>query len=427
MVRPPVDLAGIWRAREADDDIRRDGTALDLDDSAWSEIAVPGHWQSHTDFATSNGPLLYRRRFAAARPEPGRRRWITFDGLFYQADVWLDGAYLGDPEGYFFPHTFEITTHSAATDEHTLAVEVACAPEHGTSGRRNITGLFQHSEAVDRDWNPGGLWRTVRLHETGPVRIDRLRVLCRDADESRAHLRLHARLDAAGAGVVRLRTSCDGDIVGETEHTLAEGGNEIDWALDLAEPKLWWPHALGAQPLTTIVVDVIVDDETSDSASRRTGLREVAWSSWIAAVNGERIFIKGANILPTRPGLADATPEAVRRDVELAVETGLDGVRVQAHIAPNALYDAADELGLLLLQDFPLQWGYARNIRHRAVDQAREAVDALGHHPSIIQWCAHDEPVAEAPRSKVIHGRAARRASCASSCRVGTRACSTAG
>ena len=236
---------------------------------------------------------------------------------------------------------------------------MACAPEHGTSGRRNITGLFQHSEAVDRDWNPGGLWRTVRLHETGPVRIDRLRVLCRDADESRAHLRLHARLDAAVAGVVRLRTSCDGDIVGETEHTLAEGGNEIDWALDLAEPKLWWPHALGAQPLTTIVVDVIVDDETSDSASRRTGLREVAWSSWIARVNGERIFIKGANILPTRPGLADATPEAVRRDVELAVETGLDGVRVQAHIAPNALYDAADELGLLLLQDFPLQWGYA--------------------------------------------------------------------
>ena len=30
--------------------------------------------------------------------------------------------------------------------------------------------------------------------------------------------------------------------------------------------------------------------------------------------------------------------------------------------------------------------------------QAREAVDALGHHPSIVQWCAHDEPVADAPQ-----------------------------
>ena len=53
---------------------------------------------------------------------------------------------------------------------------------------------------------------------------------------------------------------------------------------------------------------------------------------------------------------------------------------------------------MLLLQDFPLQWGYARQIRREAVRQAREAVDSLGHHPSIVQWCAHDEPVAEAPQ-----------------------------
>jgi beta-mannosidase len=53
---------------------------------------------------------------------------------------------------------------------------------------------------------------------------------------------------------------------------------------------------------------------------------------------------------------------------------------------------------MLLLQDFPLQWGYARQIRKEAVGQAREAVDSLGHHPSIVQWCAHDEPIAEAPQ-----------------------------
>ena len=88
----------------------------------------------------------------------------------------------------------------------------------------------------------------------------------------------------------------------------------------------------------------------------------------------------------------------MRRDVELAVEAGLDALRVQAHIADHELYDAADELGMLLLQDFPLQWGYARQIRREAVRQAREAVDSLGHHPSIVQWCAHDEPVAEAPQ-----------------------------
>ncbi len=393
-----MDLAGPWRAREADDELRRTGTGLDLDDSGWATLVVPGHWRGDPEFATSDGPVLYRRRFEQAPPPPGTRRWVTFDGVFYQADAWLDGAYLGDPEGYFFPHTFEITGLAAMSHEHVLAVEVTCSPERGTSGRRNITGMLQHSEAVDREWNPGGLWRTVRIHETGAVRIDRLRVLCRDADESRAHLRLHARLDALAIDTVRVRTSADGEVVGETEHTLAAGSNDIEWSLDISSPALWWPHSLGRQPLTDIRVEVVIDGEVSDGMSRRTGLREVAFSDWVFSINGERMFLKGANLVPARPGLADVSPELVRADVERAVEAGLDALRVQAHVATDDLYSAADELGVVLLQDFPLQWGYGRHVRREAVRQAREAVSALGHHPSIIQWCAHDEPVADAPQ-----------------------------
>ena len=83
---------------------------------------------------------------------------------------------------------------------------------------------------------------------------------------------------------------------------------------------------------------------------------------------------------------------------------------------------------MLLLQDFPLQWGYARQIRREAVRQAREAVNALGHHPSIVQWCAHDEPVADAPQVEADEPVAAGSAgSSASSCRRGTSRCSTAG
>jgi beta-mannosidase len=406
----PEDLSGAWRATAADDDVRRDGIGLDLDDSDWLPIAVPGHWRSTAALSTSDGPILYRRRFNGTPPEPGRRRWVTFNGIFYQADVWLDGAYLGDPEGYFFPHSFDITALSRLGDHHVLAVEVACDAEPGTRGRHNITGLFQHSEAVDRDWNPGGLWRSVLVYDTGPAKLDRLRVLCRDADDSRAHVRLYACLDSDAARTVRLRTSADGVVVGETEHPLAAGTNEIEWALDLDRPRLWWPRALGPQPLTTIDVEVVVDGEVSDRRSRRTGLREVAWNDWVCSINGERLFLKGANLLPTRPGLADAEPNEVRRDVELAAEAGLDVLRVQAHIADHELYRAADELGILLLQDFPLQWGYARQIRREAVRQAREAVNSLGHHPSIVQWCAHDEPVPDAPQVELpTRGRRLRR------------------
>ena len=148
-------LSGVWLAAEADDDVRRNGIGLDSDDSGWTRIAVPGHWQDQPEFATSNGPLMYRHAFTATPPDEGRRRWVTLDGIFYQADVWLDGAYLGDPEGYFFSHSFDVTSLSRFGDDHVLAVEVTCAPQSAASGRRNITGVFQSPTGVGYGLQPG--------------------------------------------------------------------------------------------------------------------------------------------------------------------------------------------------------------------------------------------------------------------------------
>ncbi len=192
----PMHLSGPWLAAEADDDVRRNGIGTDTDDSGWTRLDVPGHWQDHPDFRTSDGPLMYRRSFTADPPAEGRRRWVTFDGIFYQADVWLDGAYLGDPEGYFTSHSFDVTSLSRLDNEHVLAVEVTCSPQSGTTGRRNITGIFQTPAGIGPTRNPGGLWRPVCLYDTGPVHIDRLRVLCRDADARRAHLRIATRIDS---------------------------------------------------------------------------------------------------------------------------------------------------------------------------------------------------------------------------------------
>ncbi len=390
---PVVELSAEWRACLADDDVRRDGVGLDHDDHLWPTVAVPGHWRSHDEFASSDGPLLYRNRFHQEAPADGRRRFVTLEGVFYQADVWLDGAYLGDPEGYFFPHSFDITDLSRLATDHVLAIEVSCSPQRNRTAKRNITGSLQHSDMLDPDWNPGGLWRPVRVDDTGPVRIDRLRVLCRDANDTRAHLRLHARLDADAQRAVVVRTKVDGHIVAEQSRSLAKGLNEVDWTLDVRDPQLWWPWTMGDQHLTEVEVEVLVDGVASDTREVRTGLREVSLHDWVFSVNGEPLFVKGVNVAPTRQALADASPAEVRRDVELAREAGLDLIRVNGHIARPELYDAADEMGMLVWQDFPLQWSYARTIRKEAVRQAREAVDALGHHPSIAVWCAHNEPL----------------------------------
>ena len=139
-----MELNGTWRVTPADDDVRRRAIGVDVDDDDWAEIEVPGHWRHHPDFANNDDPLLYRRRFTMPPPDELRRRWITLDGIFYQADVFLDGAYLGDPEGYFLRHSFDVTALSRIGDEHVLAIEVACSPQRHHRGKRNITGIFQH-------------------------------------------------------------------------------------------------------------------------------------------------------------------------------------------------------------------------------------------------------------------------------------------
>jgi len=396
-----MELGGLWRAAEADDDVRRDGIGVDTDDGQWAELEVPGHWQDHPTFADSQGPVMYRRRFDAAPPADDRRRWVTLDGIFYQADVWLDGAYLGDPEGYFFPHTFDITQLARLDTDHVLAVEVTCSPERETSGRRNLTGVHQPPAGEDDTANPGGLWRPVHVFDTGPARIDRLRVLCRDADERRAHLRIAARIDIDRDAEVVVRTLLDGVVDDEAPQFLAKGLNEIEWTVDITDPQLWWPRALGEQPLLDTAIEVLVDGEVSDRRSRRTGLRQIVWDNWTCSVNGERVFLKGANLLPLRRSPGHVTDADVAMAFDAADDLGLDALRVHGHIGDRALYRGADERGILLLQDFPLQWSHVRSVRSQAVDQARAAVDALGHHPSIAMWSAHGNPTGvEAPAER---------------------------
>jgi beta-mannosidase len=389
-----IDLSGTWRAALADDELRRSGLDGDFDDSSWTPMPVPGHWRSTAAFADSDGPLLYRTRFSLDRPTQDTRAWVVLDGVFYQGDVWLDGAYLGDPEGYFFPHAFDITALSKLVSEHVLAVEVTCSPQRDRQAKRNITGVFQHWDCIDPRWNPGGLWRPVRIETTGPVRIEALRVLPRDVSESRANVIMRAQLDSDRARAVSVRTLVDGVVVAAQERPLATGVNAVEWNVDIDNPRLWWPWSLGEQPLTEITVEVVIAGEVSHRHTVRTGLREVALVDWVFSVNGERLFTKGANVGPTQMAIGEATPAELRRDVELAREAGLDLLRVHGHITAPEFYDAADELGMLVWQDFPLQWGYARSIRRQAVRQVERAVDVLGHHPSIALWCGHNEPFA---------------------------------
>ena len=415
-----IDLSGTWRAAPGTESLRRDAILPELDDDAWTTLDVPGHWRSSPAFADHDGPVLYRHRFEAPTdaapawldaPAQRRRSWLVLDGVLYTSDVWLDGAYLGDTEGYFFPHGFEVTDQLGAVADHTLAVEVACERPSDPAAKRNLTGELQHAEGIDPAWNPGGIWRPVRIERSGPIRIRHSRAVCRSADERVAVIALRAVLDAAEATTVTLRTEVAGgrDV---RDQPLAAGENRVEWTVDVPEPQRWWPWSLGDQPLHDLVVDVVDDDgSTSDRLVRRIGLRSVELHDWVLRINGERLFCKGVELGPTDRALGDASGEQLRGDVALARHAGLDLVRVRAHVSRPELYDAADELGMLVWQDMPLQWGYHRSVRRQARRQARELVDLLGHHPSIHLWCGHNEPLAVDVEPEALADPARRRRS----------------
>ena len=400
-----LDLSGTWRATVAEGDLHQRFVDPEFDDGAWADLSVPGHWRSTPAFASTDGPLLYRRRFGVPPPGPGRRAFLELDGVFYFADVWLDADYLAATEGYFVPHALEVGDALRARDDHVLAVEVACPRQSDRTAKRLVTGVFSHWDNLDPEWNPGGLWRPVRIRETGRVRLARVGCICVEATEERGRVRLDLTLDVGtaqeSAMAARLTARLTGPVPGDEllaegvrDVTLAAGDNHLQWTLDVDRPPRWWPRRLGDQPRCDLEVVVEVDGEPSDRRSVRTAFREVRWRRWRLQVNGEPMFVMGSNQGPTRMQLAEATAAELRLDVDLALDANLDLLRLHAHVSRPELYEAADEAGLLLWQDFPLQWGYGRGVRKPAVRQARAMVDLLGHHPSVVLWCAHNEPLA---------------------------------
>ncbi|MDQ1502556.1 MAG: beta-mannosidase [Actinomycetota bacterium] len=401
------ELGGGWVAREAEGDLHQRFVEPGFDDAGWDPVTVPGHWRSTAAFADSDGPVLYRRRFPATPLPEGRRRFLTFDGVFYYGDVWLDGGYLGATEGYFAPHIFEITDvarsgmnepqgSGGVPREHCLAVEVACPKEGDRHAKRMVTGVFSHWDGLDPDWNPGGLWRPVRLSDTGPVRLSGLRCLCVEATEDRGRLLLSLTVDApAGPVAVHLRARLTGPgrpLDFEQDQTLATGENHLSWTLEVDRPARWWPWRYGPQPLYDLEVAVEMGGLRSDGRLLRTAFREVRNDGWRFHVNGERLFVMGSNQGPAAMALGAAEPAALAADVTRAVDANLDMLRIHGHVTRPEIYAAADEAGLLLWQDVPLQWAYGRGARRPAAAQARALVDLLGHHPSVVVWCGHNEP-----------------------------------
>ena len=389
-----------WRAAASTEHLQRQFSDPDFDDSDWIPITVPSHWQTNPAFADFSGTLLYRADITVPTLQPGQRRWLRLNGLCYAGDIFLDGAYVGQTEGYFSNHRFEITDLVASAGRAVLAVEVAAPRVDDDGPKRDLTGWFTDGPGIPANWNPAGIWQAVELVDTGPVAIRHFRALCTAADALRAEVSLRAVLLASEPGEVELTTDVAG-VIETATHTLAAGENQVEWHVRIEEPELWWPTGRGDQPLFDLRVTARVPGHAiSDRKHRRIGFRSTSMRDFILRVNNQRTFVRGINVAPLALDMTNVSRETMRREVQDIRDAGFNMVRIRSHVTRREFIDACDELGVLVWQDLPMVGAYARSVTAQAEQQARDMIDLLSHHPSVVVWGGHMRPHTNEPRSK---------------------------
>lgn len=355
----------------------------------------------------------YRLRFTpAAGVWSCRRQMLRFEGIDTVADLFLNGSPLGHTENMHRIFEFEVTGKLLKGENELLAVlrsptrfireQYEKSPADGSSdAMKGFPSLRKAHCMFGWDWGPrlpdAGLWRPVSLLGIDGGRIESVQVRQKHREGS-VELFLTPQFDYVGEEPLTYTAelfSPDGTV---------ETAEDSSGIIEVANPKLWWPHGYGEQPLYTLKVTAYAGDREADCWQRRIGLRTVTvrrepdeyGESFAHEVNGVQIFAMGADYIPEDNLLSRVTPERTRKLLEQCTAANFNCIRVWGggYYPDDAFYDACDELGLLVWQDcmfacavYNLSPEFAENVRMEIEDNAKR----LRHHASLALWCGNNE------------------------------------
>lgn len=416
---PAQSLNGLWQFLP-DPTIRTTPTPAppNLPSLDWSHsqpIAVPANWylQGHN----ISGVVWYRHHFTINKHWADQELTLNFEGVDYAADVWLNGHYLGFHEGYFQSFQFFVSDVLKYGQENELIVRVNSplenAPQDWSLHKRLIKGVLAHHDArpggawSDRgqDKNTGGIWAPVTLRASRKLVVNQVKVTPRveaDARKAIAEVNIDLTVPDQQSQSVQIKAQLlpanfEGSAgnVFATTRTLSPGQNTVTLEIPQPNPQLWWTWDHGDPNLYTLRLQFLEGDRLLDTWETHFGFRTVKWDTraQVFRLNGHRIFLRGTNYIPSQ-WLSELTPNRISHDIDLMQDAYINSVRVHAHITTPTFYDQADEAGLLVWQDFPLQWGYEETeaFSAEAIRQGRDMIAQLYNHPSIFAWSLHNEP-----------------------------------
>lgn len=379
---------------------------------------------------------------------------LHFDGIDTIGDIFLNGQKLAHVENMHRTWEFPVKGSLRRTGNE-LKVILYSPTEYirkadeeewlpgSTDAMKGFPYLRKAHCMFGWDWGPrlpdAGIWRDVKLLAFNTARIDSVYItqvhedggvtLKLDVDVERLgeeHLRRFGRDDARLSGL-----SCRVILTDPDGRKKTYGHREAMEGIRVEAPRLWWPNGYGKQPLYQVEVELIGEKSLPEMAperqgaaggqdlaqaqapsegfvldtwKRRIGLRTMkicrekdAWGEQFChEVNGVKIFAMGADYIPEDNILPRVTPQRTYNLLLQARNANHNCIRVWGggNYPYDAFWDACDELGLVVWQDFMFAcavYQLTEEFEENIVAEFIDNIKRIRHHASLGLWCGNNE------------------------------------
>lgn len=352
---------------------------------------TPASGIGQTDFLRA---CWYRRTIATPALAAGDRAILHFGAVDDIATVWVNGQMAGSHVGGYTPFRVDITPFLTESGEATVIVRAEDDP-HDLGKPRGKQDWQRHPHVI---WYPRttGIWQTVWLERVPRWSIASLRWSASVATWS---IELDATIDGPLVDTLSLSVTLrrGDDTLVDDRYTVI--GGAVRRTLSLPDPGidsarddlLWSPD----RP-TLIEAELVLRSPTGeaiDTVQSYTAMRSVH-------LQGDRFLLNGRPLLLRlvldqgywpETGLTPPDSAALRRDVELALAMGFNGVRKHQKLEDPRFLARADQLGLLVWSELPSAYTFSRQSVGRAIQTWREAIDRDISHPCIVAWVPINE------------------------------------
>jgi len=360
-------------------------------DAYWRVVNLPHDWAVELPFDwdadgshgfkalggkyPTNSIAWYRRTLEVPKADEGKRIWLTFDGVFRDATVWVNGWCVRHHEGGYYPFREDITDVLHYGGKNTVAVRVDAT---------KAEGWF---------YEGAGIYRHVWLDETAPVAIapDGIFVQSKFEDnipQGSPEIAVEVRLFNATGTAAKATVNCeiispDGKLqkkFSESEKLKRKAQHTVKLESKLTSPVLWSPES---PKLYRLVTTVSVADKMVDQNETWFGIRTVGFDATNGfLLNGRHYELYGTCNHQDHAGVGAAIPDALQEfRVKKLKEFGCNAYRTSHNPPTPELLEACDRLGILVMDESRLMGSDSENMK-KWDDQIRRD----RNHPCVAIW-----------------------------------------